>query len=122
MSFDEIFDLTAGVYFHFYNKIFDLTAGVYFNFYNYIPQRVPPVNTGFALYMYRQFMSSLCTKAQVCAGTGTGTGTDFRTGAGRFGEFGTSLPVPETSVSSVQHQYWYQRYRYMISYRCRTLR
>ena len=45
MSFDKIFHLTAGVYFHFHNiytqlakmsfdKIFDLTAGVYFNFYN----------------------------------------------------------------------------------------
>ena len=33
MSFDKIFDLTAGVYFNFYN-IFDLTAGVYFYFYN----------------------------------------------------------------------------------------
>ena len=27
---------------------------------NHLPQRVPPVNTRFALYMYRQFMSSLC--------------------------------------------------------------
>ena len=70
---------------------------------------VPPV--------YVQFMY-----AQVCAGTlpavytaGTagiciqvcaGTGTDFRTGTGRFGKFGTtSILVPETSVSSVRHQY-----------------
>ena len=28
---------------------------------NHIPQRVPPANTIFAVYMYRQFMSSLCT-------------------------------------------------------------
>ena len=25
MSFDKIFDLTAGVYFNFYNKIFEIT-------------------------------------------------------------------------------------------------
>ena len=58
MSFDKIFDLTAGVYFNFYNKarseyhtqlakmsfdkIFDLTAGVYFNFYNIILENVWP--------------------------------------------------------------------------------
>ena len=86
---------------------------------NLVPQRVPPANTGFALYMYRQFMSSLCTSAQVCAGTlpavdtagtagiciqvcagiGTGTGTDFRTGTVKFGKFGTSIPVPENSIS-----------------------
>ena len=38
--------------------------------------------------------------------TGTaGTGTDFHTGTGHFGKFGkTSIPVPDTSVSSVRHQ------------------
>ena len=31
-----------------------------------------------------------------------GTGTDFHTGTGHFGKFGTTLtPVPDTSVSSV---------------------
>ena len=59
MSFDRIFDLTAGVYFNFHNiyarseyhtqlakmsfdQISDLTAGVYFNFYDiyiHIPDR-----------------------------------------------------------------------------------
>ena len=29
--------------------------------FNDIPQRVSPANTGFSLYMYRQFMPSLCT-------------------------------------------------------------
>ena len=36
MSFDKMFDLTARVFFHFYNmsfdEIFDLTAGLYFHF------------------------------------------------------------------------------------------
>ena len=47
MSFDEIFDLTAGVYFYVYNillanmssdEIFDLTAGAYFFFIIYFLQ------------------------------------------------------------------------------------
>ena len=73
--------------------------------------------------MYRQFMSVLCTLAQVCTSTlravyiastpgiciqvcaGTGIGIDLRTGTGRFGKFGTtSIPVPETSVSSVRYR------------------
>ena len=75
--------------------------------------------------MYRQFMSSSCTLAQVCvgilpsvytagtagiciqvcAGAGTGTDTDFRTGTGRFRNGGTtSIPVRQTSVSLVRHQ------------------
>ena len=34
------------------------------------------------------------------------------TGTGHFGKFGTaSIPVPETSVSSVRHQYRYQKLR-----------
>ena len=42
--------------------------------------------------------------------TGTaGTGTDFHTGIGHFGKFGTApIPVPDASVSSVQHQYRYR--------------
>ena len=40
--------------------------------------------------------------------TGTaGTATDFHAGTVHFGKFGTSILVPETSVSSVRHQ----RYR-----------
>ena len=54
--------------------------------------------------------------------TGTaGTGTDFHTGTGKnwhintrtghFGKFGTtSIPVPDTLVSSVRHPYRYQAY------------
>ena len=35
-----------------------------------------------------------------------------------FGKFGTTLiPVPDTSASSVRHQYWYFRYRYGRLYR-----
>ena len=35
------------------------------------------------------------------------------TGPGHFGKFGTaSIPVPETSVSSVRHPYRYREYRY----------
>ena len=47
--------------------------------------------------------------------TGTaGTGTDFHTGTGHFGNFGTtSMPVPDTSVSSVQHQERYRTLRYV---------
>ena len=42
-----------------------------------------------------------------------GTGTDFHTVTGHFGKFGTtSIPVPDTSVSSVQHPYRYRAYRY----------
>ena len=42
--------------------------------------------------------------------TGTaGTRTDFHTGTGQFGNFGTtSIPVPDASVTSVQHQYLYR--------------
>ena len=32
------------------------------------------------------------------------TGTDFHTCNGRFGHFGTSIPVQDTSESSVRHQ------------------
>ena len=83
--------------------------------FNFIPQRVPPANTGFALYRYRQFVSRLCTKARVsagtlpavytagtsgicihvCAGTGIGTGTYF----------------PDASVPSVRRQYRYRTHR-----------
>ena len=55
--------------------------------------------------------------------TGTaGTGSNFHTGTGHFGNFGTSthlgkfgttsIPVPDTSVSSVRRPYRYQEYRY----------
>ena len=38
--------------------------------------------------------------------TGTaGTGTDFRTGAGHVGKCDTLIPVPETSVIAVRHQF-----------------
>ena len=42
--------------------------------------------------------------------TGTGgTGTDFHSNTGHFGKCGTTpIPVPDTSVSSVQHQYRYR--------------
>ena len=47
----------------------------------------------------------------VNTGTG-GAGTDFRTGTGHFGMFGTtSIPVPDISVSSVRHQYRYRKLR-----------
>ena len=37
---------------------------------------------------------------------------DINTGAENFGKFGTtSIPVPETSVSSVQYQYRYRKLR-----------
>ena len=40
------------------------------------------------------------------------------TGTGHLGKFGTtSIPVPDTSVSSVEHQYRYLRYRYGRLYR-----
>ena len=40
------------------------------------------------------------------------------TGPGRFGKFGTtSIPVPDTSVISVQHQYRYLRYQSGCLYR-----
>ena len=43
-------------------------------------------------------------------------------GTGHFGKFGTtSIPVPDTSVSSVRHQYRYRRRRHGLSYRYRTL-
>ena len=46
------------------------------------------------------------------------TGTDFHTGTGHIGKFGTrSMPAPDTSVSSV-HQYRYGRL-YRSWYRCR---
>ena len=58
--------------------------------------------------------------------TGTaGTGTDFHTGAGHFGKFGkTSIPVSDTSVSSVQHQYRYRNFGKFVttSIRYRTIR
>ena len=52
--------------------------------------------------------------------TGTvGTRSDFHTGAGHFGEFGTtSIPTPDTSG----YGYRYRRYRYRFPYRYRTLR
>ena len=41
----------------------------------------------------------------------------------RYRQFGTtSIPVLNTSVSSVRLGYRYRRYRYRLSYRCRTLR
>ena len=59
--------------------------------------------------------------------TGTaGTGTDFHTGTGHVGNFGTasipvivtkSIPVPDTSVSSVRYPYRYREYRYRVQYR-----
>ena len=58
--------------------------------------------------------------------TGTaGTGTDFHTGIGHLGKFGTIwipvppvpvqtfIPVPDTSAISVQHQYRYLTLRYV---------
>ena len=39
------------------------------------------------------------------------------TGTGHFGNFGTSIPVPDTSVTSVRHQYRYLRYRHGRLYR-----
>ena len=51
---------------------------------------------------------------------------DINIGTGHFGKFGTtSIPVPDTSVSSVRHQYRYRTLRYVrydINYRYRTLR
>ena len=42
-----------------------------------------------------------------------GTGTDFHTGTRHFGKLGTtSIPVPDTSVSSVRHQH---RHRKLIN-------
>ena len=39
-------------------------------------------------------------------GTTAGTGTEFHTGTGHFGNFGTtSIPVPDTLVTSVRHPY-----------------
>ena len=71
------------------------------------------ISAAFALYVYRQLMSSSCTWAQVCAGTmpavctagtagtciqvcagtDTGSGKDYRTGSGRFGKFGTRYNI-----------------------------
>ena len=42
---------------------------------------------------------------------GSGHFGEFGTSAGHFRKFGTaSIPVPDTSVSSVRHQYLYLRY------------
>ena len=51
------------------------------------------------------------TGTDLLTGTG-GTGTDVLTGTGHFGKFGTiSIPVPDTSVTSVRHQYRYRTLR-----------
>ena len=91
-------------------------------------------------------------KSKVCSVRYVPKHTPGITGTGHFGKFGTtSIPVPDTSVSSVRHQYryralqevryihtgtvhfgkfgtiWmrygcrYRRYRYRLSYRYRTL-
>ena len=40
-------------------------------------------------------------------------GADFHTGTEHLGIFGTtSIPVPNTSVSSVRHKYWYRKLRW----------
>ena len=59
-------------------------------------------------YRYRKLR-----KVRYDMDTGTaGTGTDFHAGTGHLVKFGTtSLPVPDTSVSSVQHQYRYRTLR-----------
>ena len=42
-----------------------------------------------------------------------GIGTYFHTGTGHFCNYGTtSIPVPDTSVTSVRHAYRYWAYRY----------
>ena len=104
---------------------------------------MPPADTGFSLYMYRQFMSScLCTKAPVCAGTGTAvyaagaavipikvsvpvqtfvpvpdasaSSYDINTGTGNFRKFGTkSILAWATSECFVRHQCWYRKLRYV---------
>ena len=61
---------------------------------------LPAVYTAGTAGIYIQ----MCARTSTGTGTDfrTGTGTDFRTGTGNFGKFGTtSIPVPETSVSSV---------------------
>ena len=69
------------------------------------------INTGTGYRKIRQ------VRCDINTGTG-GAGTDFRTGIGHFGKFGTtSILVPDTSVSSVQPQYRYRRYRYARLYR-----
>ena len=66
--------------------------GTFWTAYQELPKQVPPWNTRYALYVCHQW----CT--QVCSGAGTCTGM-------------TSLPVPDTSVSSVGHQYRYRTLR-----------
>ena len=75
------------------------------------------------LQHFRYRGSSVNPERDIDAGTGhfdkydmdtgtAGTGADFHAGAGHFGKFGTtSIPLPDTSVSSVRHQYRYRRYR-----------
>ena len=44
------------------------------------------------------------------------------TGTGHLGKIGTtSIPVPDTLVSSARHRYRHRRYRYGLSYRYQTL-
>ena len=57
-----------------------------------------------------------CCMYQGCVRYGTYRGisavyTGGITGTGPFGKFGTSIPVPDTSVSSVRHQYRYRTLR-----------
>ena len=86
-----------------------------------LPQRVPPANTGFALYMYhRQFMSRLCTQAPVCVGALPAYIYIYIYTASIAGIYlfkcvpvpvpvQTFVPVPDASVSSVRHQYWQRK-------------
>ena len=76
---------------------------------------VPPVYVQF-IYLRasgrRHFAGGIdYTAGTAGTGIGTGTGADFRTGTGRFGKFGTSIPVPETLSRSVRHQYRHRKLR-----------
>ena len=62
--------------------------------------RTPGDNSGGRLVFYKRVLGTVRTRSTGSIGTG------------HFGKFGTaSTPVPETSVSSVRHQYRYRKLR-----------
>ena len=89
-----------------------LQGCVRYGTYRYIPPVLPVPNTWVSSvrhgYRYRRYRFRLSyryhTLRQVRCSINTGTG--------HFGKFGTaSIPVPDTSVSSVQYQYQYRTLR-----------
>ena len=86
-----------------------------------------PVSVPTTVLIHRSQIPT-CRIFQGCVRYGTYRGippvhTASITGNGHFGKFGTtSIPVPDSSVTSVRYGYRYRRYRYRPSYRYRTNR